>query len=86
MFCVSPGVQESVSNLESEPWAVATGSNNSAKLDDPVATALGSDTDSESPVYYQSSYSDDAGRAVFVQSLSYVKFETDEDYLKRRAE
>ena len=25
------------------------GSNNSAKLDDPVATALGSDTDSETP-------------------------------------
>ena len=27
-----------------EPGAVAMGSNNSAKLDDPVATALGSDT------------------------------------------
>ncbi len=31
----------------SEPGAVAMGSNNSVKLDDPVATALGSDTDSE---------------------------------------
>jgi len=42
-----PGVEESVSKLVSEPGAVAMGSNNSAKLDDPVATALGSDTDYE---------------------------------------
>ena len=31
------------------------GSNNSAKLDDPVATALGSDTDSELLGYFQTS-------------------------------
>ena len=33
-----------MSKLVSEPGAVAMGSNNSAKLDDPVATAPGSDT------------------------------------------
>jgi len=33
------------------------GSNNSAKLDDPVATALGSDTDSESLGYFRASAS-----------------------------
>jgi len=43
-----PRRKESVSKLVSEPGAVAMGSNNSAKLDDPVATALGSDTDSKS--------------------------------------
>ena len=41
-----PSDEASVSKLVSEPGAVATGSYNSAKLDDPVATALGSDTDS----------------------------------------
>ena len=35
---------ESVSKLVSEPGAVAMGSNNSAKLEDPVATARGSVT------------------------------------------
>jgi len=35
-----------VSKLASELGAVAPGPNNSAKLDAPVATALGSDTDS----------------------------------------
>ena len=45
MFVVSePRAVESVSKLVSEPGAVAMGSNNSAKLDDPVTTALGSDT------------------------------------------
>src|SRR5437762_12633454 len=58
MFVVSePRAVERVSKLVSEPGAVAMGSNNSAKLDDPVATttprglpawgprsALGSDT------------------------------------------
>src|SRR3989440_578103 len=39
-----PVATESVSKLVSEPRAVAMGSNNSAKLDDPVATAPGSDT------------------------------------------
>src|SRR5438874_8360066 len=48
MFVVSePRAVESVSKLVSEPGAVAMGSNNSAKLDDPVATALGSDTESK---------------------------------------
>ena len=42
-----PRREESVSKLVSEPGAVAMGSNNSAKLDDPDATALGSDTDYE---------------------------------------
>ena len=42
-----PRREESVSKLVSEPGAVATGSNISAKLGDPVAIALGSDTDSE---------------------------------------
>ena len=42
-----PRREESVSKLVSEPGAVAMGSNNSAKLDGPVATALGSDTDYE---------------------------------------
>ncbi len=50
MFVVSePQAVESVSKLVSEPGAVAMGSNNSAKLDDPVATALGSDTVSVAP-------------------------------------
>ena len=44
-FSLLPSDEESVSKLVSEPGAVAMGSNNSAKLDDPVATALGSDTD-----------------------------------------
>ena len=42
-----PSAEESASKLVSEPGAVATGPNHSAKIDDPVATALGSDTDSE---------------------------------------
>ena len=42
-----PRREESVSKLVTAPGAVATGPNNSAKLDDPVAIALGSDTDSE---------------------------------------
>ena len=57
-----PRREESVSKLVSEPGAVAMGSNNSAKLDDPVASttprglpawgprsALGSDTVSVAP-------------------------------------
>ena len=48
-FLFDPVATESVSKLVSEPGAVAMGSNNSAKLDDPVATALGSDTVSVAP-------------------------------------
>ena len=46
MTVTQPGAVESVSEVVSEPGAVAMVSNNSAKLDDPVATALGSDRDS----------------------------------------
>jgi len=43
-----PPATETALRHVSEPRAVATGSNDSAELDDPVATALGSDTDSPS--------------------------------------
>ena len=47
VFPLAQAFRESVSKLVSEPGAVAMGPNNSVKLDDPVATARGSDTDSE---------------------------------------
>jgi len=43
-----PPATETALRHVSEPRAVATGSNDSAELDDPVATAPGSDTDSPS--------------------------------------
>ena len=87
-FSLLPSDEERVSKLVSEPGAVATGPNNSAKLDDPVAIALGSDTDfvakfslllNDESLDYLSTivrYADDARSAVIVQSLSYIKFET----------
>ena len=44
-----PGLKELVSKAVSEPRAVATGSQNQAELQDPIATAPGSDTNSKRP-------------------------------------
>ncbi len=43
------------------------GSNNSAKLDDPIATALGSDTDSKSLGYFRPvRFADESQSSFFV--------------------
>ena len=44
---LQPRREESVSKAVSEPGAVAMGSQNQAELQDPIATAPGSDTGSE---------------------------------------
>jgi len=47
ILIIGPRREERVSKLVSEPGAVAMGSQNQAALHDPVATAQGSETDSE---------------------------------------
>ena len=57
----------------SEPRAVATGSQNQAELQDPIATAPGSDTVSESLGYYQSSPTRTMPRALFLRKATLPK-------------